>query len=52
MGSSLGLAYMRTGYRLETSVAMHFWYDFLLGTASFVADPEHQPFIARFGTSF
>jgi membrane protease YdiL (CAAX protease family) len=52
VGSTLGLAYMHTGYRLETSVAMHFWYDFALGTASFITDPEHQPFIARFGTTF
>ena len=49
VGSSLGLAYMNTGYRLETSVAMHFWYDFLLSTAAFAADPEHQPFVVRYG---
>lgn len=52
VGATLGLAYMRTGHRLETSVAMHFWYDFLLSTVSFVADPDHQPFVARFGTAF
>lgn len=49
VGSSLGLAYMNTGYHLETSVAMHFWYDFLLSTAAFAADPEHQPFVVRYG---
>ena len=43
---------MQTGYRLETSVAMHFWYDFGLSTVSFLADPEHQPFIARMGMTF
>jgi hypothetical protein len=31
---------------------MHFWYDFLLSTASFVVDPEHQPFAVRFGAAF
>jgi membrane protease YdiL (CAAX protease family) len=47
VGSYLGLAYHYTGHRLETSVAAHFWYDFLLGTTSFILDPEHQPFGAR-----
>ena len=49
LGAGLGLAYIRTGYRLETSVAMHFWYDFLLSTASFVVDPQHQPFVVQYG---
>jgi membrane protease YdiL (CAAX protease family) len=52
VGSTLGLAYMGTGYRLETSVAMHFWYDFGLSTVGFLADPEHQPFIARVALPF
>ena len=49
LGSGLGLAYQRTGYQLETSVAMHFWYDFLLSTVAFAADPEHQPFVVQYG---
>ena len=49
LGAGLGLAYIRTGYRLETSVAMHFWYDFLLSTASFIVDPQHQPFVVQYG---
>jgi len=49
LGSSLGLAYIHTGYKLETSVAMHFWYDFLLSTAAFAADPTHQPFVVQYG---
>lgn len=49
IGAGLGLAYIRTGYKLETSVAMHFWYDFLLSTAAFVVDPEHQPFVVQYG---
>jgi membrane protease YdiL (CAAX protease family) len=49
LGAGLGLAYIRTGYRLETSVAMHFWYDFLLSTAAFALDPQHQPFVVQYG---
>ena len=49
LGSSLGLAYQRTGYKLSTSVAMHFWYDFLLSAVAFAADPEHQPFVVNYG---
>jgi membrane protease YdiL (CAAX protease family) len=47
VGSGLGLAYIQTEFRLETSVAMHFWYDFLLGSVYFVADPDSQPFVVR-----
>jgi hypothetical protein len=49
VGSYLGLVSLYTGNRLETSVALHFWYDFLLGTTSFLADPENQPFTVRIG---
>jgi membrane protease YdiL (CAAX protease family) len=49
LGSGLGLAYIRTGHRLETGVAMHFWYDFLLSAAAFAADPTHQPFVVQYG---
>jgi len=51
LGSSLGLAYIRTGHKLETSVAMHFWYDFLLSAAAFAADPQHQPFVVQYGAA-
>jgi membrane protease YdiL (CAAX protease family) len=47
VGSTLGLAYMKTDWRLETSVAMHFWYNFLLSTVAFVVDPTNQPFTVR-----
>jgi membrane protease YdiL (CAAX protease family) len=50
LGAGFGLAYIRTGHRLETGVAMHFWYDFLLSTVGFVVDPEHQPFVVQFAT--
>ncbi len=51
LGSSLGLAYIRTGHKLSTSVAMHFWYDTLLSAAAFAADPENQPFVVQYGTT-
>ena len=51
LGSSLGLAYVHTGHKLETSVAMHFWYDFLLSTVAFAADPTHQPFVVNYATA-
>jgi membrane protease YdiL (CAAX protease family) len=50
LGGSLGLAYIETGHKLETSVAMHFWYDFLLSSVAFLADPTHQPFVVQYGT--
>ncbi len=50
LGSSLGLAYQHTGHELSTSVAMHFWYDFLLSTIAFAADPTHQPFVVEFSS--
>lgn len=50
LGSSLGLAYQRTGHKLKTSVAMHFWYDFLLSTVAFAADPAHQPFVVQYAS--
>jgi membrane protease YdiL (CAAX protease family) len=50
LGSSLGLAYIETGYKLETGVAMHFWYDFLLSTVAFALDPTHQPFVVQVGS--
>jgi membrane protease YdiL (CAAX protease family) len=51
-GSYLGLVAIKNGFQLETSVALHFWYDFLLATTAFLADPDHQPFALRFGLPF
>lgn len=51
LGSSMGLAYIHTGHKLSTSVAMHFWYDFLLSTIAFAADPTHQPFVVQYGAT-
>jgi membrane protease YdiL (CAAX protease family) len=52
VGSYMGLAAIQTGFRLETSVALHFWYDVLLGTTAFLADPDNQPFALRIGMPF
>jgi membrane protease YdiL (CAAX protease family) len=52
VGGYLGLTAIRTGFQLETSVALHVWYDFLIGTVAFIADPDHQPFALRFGLPF
>jgi hypothetical protein len=51
-GGYLGLVYIRTGFSLKAGAAVHFWYDFLLSTIDFVADPDHQPFVMRFGMPF
>ncbi|MBA2539007.1 MAG: CPBP family intramembrane metalloprotease [Deltaproteobacteria bacterium] len=48
LGTSLGLAYQRTGHKLSTSVAMHFWYNFLLSAVAFAVDPTHQPFVVNY----
>jgi membrane protease YdiL (CAAX protease family) len=52
IGGYLGLTAIETGYRLETSVALHTWYDFMLGTVSFIVDPDHQPFSIQIGFPF
>jgi membrane protease YdiL (CAAX protease family) len=52
VGSYLGLTAIKTGHQLETSVALHFWYDFLIGTVAFIADPDHQPFALKLGVPF
>jgi hypothetical protein len=51
-GSYLGFLYVHTNFSLRAGTAVHFWYDFLLGTIDFVTDPDHQPFIARFAMPF
>jgi membrane protease YdiL (CAAX protease family) len=47
VGAYMGVVSIKTGFQLETSVALHFWYDFLVGTFAFIADPDHQPFAVR-----
>jgi membrane protease YdiL (CAAX protease family) len=52
VGAYFGLTAIETGYTLETSVALHFWYDFLIGTVAFAADPDHQPFAVKIAVPF
>jgi membrane protease YdiL (CAAX protease family) len=47
LGSYLGWAYRRADYSLAPSVALHFWYDFLLSAVFFAADPQSSPLAAR-----
>jgi membrane protease YdiL (CAAX protease family) len=51
-GSYLGIVFIKSDFSLRRSVALHFWYDFLLSTIDFIADPDNQPFVARFATPF
>jgi membrane protease YdiL (CAAX protease family) len=51
-GSYLGFLYVHSSFSLLRGAAVHFWYDFLLATLDFYADPDHQPFVARFGMPF
>jgi membrane protease YdiL (CAAX protease family) len=52
LGSYLGLAYRCSGYSLAPSVAIHFWYDFLIEAAGFVADPKNSPLALSWGMPF
>jgi len=52
LGSYLGLAYRQSDYSLALSVAIHFWYDFLLEAVSFVGDPKNSPLAVAWGTPF
>ena len=52
LGSYLGLAYRESGYSLAPSVAIHFWYDFLIESYGFLADPKHSPLALSWGMPF
>jgi len=52
LGSYLGLAYRQSGYSLAPSVAIHFWYDFLIEAAGFIADPKNSPLAVTWGMPF
>ena len=52
LGSYLGLAYRWSGYSLAPSVAIHFWYDFLIEAFAFVADPKNSPLAVSWGMPF
>jgi membrane protease YdiL (CAAX protease family) len=51
-GSYLGYLYIHSNFSLLRGVAVHFWYDFLIQTLDFIEDPDHQPFVMRFGMPF
>jgi membrane protease YdiL (CAAX protease family) len=51
-GSYLGYVFVKKNFSLLTGTAIHFWYDFALSTIDFIADPDHQPFTARFAIPF
>jgi membrane protease YdiL (CAAX protease family) len=51
-GSYLGYLYVRTNFSLLAGTAVHFWYDFLLSTIAFLADPDDQPFNVRLALPF
>lgn len=52
LGSYLGLIYRASDYSLAPSVAVHFWYDFLLETIGFVTDPRNSPLALTWGMPF
>ncbi len=43
VGSYLGWTYMDSHYSLAPSIAVHFWYDFLIEATAFVLDPKNSP---------
>jgi len=46
LGTYLGWVYRHDGYSLAPSVAIHFWYDFLLSATFFAIDPQSSPLSA------
>jgi membrane protease YdiL (CAAX protease family) len=52
LGTYLGFAYRSSGYSLAPSVAIHFWYDFLIEAYSFLADPKNSPLAVSWGMPF
>jgi membrane protease YdiL (CAAX protease family) len=52
LGGYLGLAYRWNGYSLAPSVAIHFWYDFLVEAFAFIADPKNSPLAVSWGMPF
>ena len=43
LGGYIGQVYRSSGYSLAPSVAIHFWYDFLIEAVGFVLDPKNSP---------
>jgi len=46
-GTYMGWVYRRSGYALSTSVAIHFWYDFLLSLGDFLIEPQTSSLVGR-----
>ena len=47
VGGYLSYVYAKSGYSLSPSIAVHFWYDFLIEAASFAMDPKNSPLSMR-----
>lgn len=47
IGAYLGWIYRHNDYTLGPSIAVHFWYDFLLSATFFALDPENSPLSAN-----
>jgi membrane protease YdiL (CAAX protease family) len=52
LGGYLGKAYQWSDYSLAPSVAVHFWYDFLIEAYGFFTDPKHSPLALSWGMPF
>jgi membrane protease YdiL (CAAX protease family) len=48
VGAGLGRIYMADGYKLETNIAAHFWYDFLLSVGSVFSLADEEPAMLQF----
>jgi membrane protease YdiL (CAAX protease family) len=51
-GFYLGAVYRSDHYSLAPTVAIHFWYDFLLEAISFIGDPKNSPLAVTWGMPF
>jgi membrane protease YdiL (CAAX protease family) len=52
LGGYLGFVYRESGYSLATSVAIHFWYDFIVEAIGFLGDPKNSPLALSWGLPF
>lgn len=52
LGGYLGFVYQRLGYSLAPSVALHFWYNLLLGAFGYALDPTRNPLSATVRLGF
>ncbi len=52
VGGYLGWLYQRDGHDLTAPAFFHVWYNVIVGTAYFLADPKDQPFAVRLALPF